>query len=328
MKRGVDEHPKTGDLRALLGISTAHAVGILAQLWKWTGTYARRGNVGRYTNQAIADGVKDELLGSDPDRLVNALVQSGWLDQHDEHRLVIHDWWDHAEDHVHAAVARGREFFVCGRAPRLRKLGEHERSEIVKFYSENAARPAPPRRRRAAVADAVQAARRQARRRSPSLPFPSESVPVVTPCISDSTVGAPKRADGDPDSLPEPPPVDPVEPPPPPEVTKKRGSRVPEPFDLDAPWNTADGGGKTARWWATRLGVPPDRVDAVRDEFVDYWRGVPGNRGVKLDWLGTWRNRCRDVAARSGNGGRASPGRQRTDDDYRSWGAPDPEGEP
>lgn len=29
-------------------------------------------------------------------------------------------------------------------------------------------------------------------------------------------------------------------------------------------------------------------------EFGDYWRGVPGQRGRKLDWFATWRNRVRD----------------------------------
>lgn len=30
------------------------------------------------------------------------------------------------------------------------------------------------------------------------------------------------------------------------------------------------------------------------DEFADYWRGVPGSKGRKLDWAATWRNRVRD----------------------------------
>ena len=29
---------------------------------------------------------------------------------------------------------------------------------------------------------------------------------------------------------------------------------------------------------------------AVTEAFVDYWRGVPGTKGVKLDWPATWRN--------------------------------------
>jgi hypothetical protein len=35
--------------------------------------------------------------------------------------------------------------------------------------------------------------------------------------------------------------------------------------------------------------------DAVWAEFVDYWIAVPGQRGTKLNWSATWRNRVRDV---------------------------------
>ncbi|KAB2761724.1 hypothetical protein F9L00_12725 [Brucella anthropi] len=34
------------------------------------------------------------------------------------------------------------------------------------------------------------------------------------------------------------------------------------------------------------------------DKFRDYWRGQPGQRGVKLDWEATWRNWCRSAAER------------------------------
>lgn len=41
----------------------------------------------------------------------------------------------------------------------------------------------------------------------------------------------------------------------------------------------------------------PDRAWA---EFIDYWIGIPGQRGTKLDWSATWRNRVRTL---TGNGG-------------------------
>jgi 5-methylcytosine-specific restriction endonuclease McrA len=49
---------------------------------------------------------------------------------------------------------------------------------------------------------------------------------------------------------------------------------------------------------AIALGAPPSRIPIMWDEFVDYWVGVPGSRGLKLDWLATWRNRIRDIGAR------------------------------
>jgi uncharacterized protein YdaU (DUF1376 family) len=50
-------------------------------------------------------------------------------------------------------------------------------------------------------------------------------------------------------------------------------------------------------------------LDAEREagEFRDYWIGVPGQRGVKLDWEATWRNHCRRSAKLSaGRGGKPS----------------------
>lgn len=33
-----------------------------------------------------------------------------------------------------------------------------------------------------------------------------------------------------------------------------------------------------------------DELKGIADEFKDYWIAVPGSKGVKLDWLATWRN--------------------------------------
>lgn len=51
--------------------------------------------------------------------------------------------------------------------------------------------------------------------------------------------------------------------------------------------------------FAVTLGLDPSAVYA---EFLDYWRGVPGQKGRKLDWDGTWRNRCRELAGRTRTG--------------------------
>ena len=55
------------------------------------------------------------------------------------------------------------------------------------------------------------------------------------------------------------------------------------------------------RAFAIASGIPPDRVDAEFAEFVDYWIGVSGSRGTKLDWPATWRNRVRQIANRFRN---------------------------
>lgn len=49
---------------------------------------------------------------------------------------------------------------------------------------------------------------------------------------------------------------------------------------------------------AIELGADPARVDGMWAEFIDYWIGVPGQRGTKLDWSATWRNRVRMIATK------------------------------
>lgn len=69
--------------------------------------------------------------------------------------------------------------------------------------------------------------------------------------------------------------------------TAKRGSRIPEPFAIT----------DRMREWANSE-TPDVDLTAATAEFIDYWRGVPGQKGCKLDWDGTWRNRMRDQQAR------------------------------
>lgn len=61
-----------------------------------------------------------------------------------------------------------------------------------------------------------------------------------------------------------------------------RGTRVPADFKVDA----------EMREWA-KTETPLVNVDEKLPEFIDYWASVPGQRGVKLDWVATWRNGMR-----------------------------------
>lgn len=72
---------------------------------------------------------------------------------------------------------------------------------------------------------------------------------------------------------------------------RRRGTRLPENWVLPPDW----------RAWAEaeRPGFDVNREAAI---FADYWHGVPGQKGVKLDWLGTWRNWIRRAKYDAGNG--------------------------
>lgn len=60
---------------------------------------------------------------------------------------------------------------------------------------------------------------------------------------------------------------------------RSRGTRLPADFKPDD---------KLVAW--ARENVPNLDLRAELDKFVDYWNAQPGQKGVKTDWPGTWRN--------------------------------------
>lgn len=88
-------------------------VGILELLWRATALQAPRGDIGKFDNEDIA--VLCDWDG-DPDQLIEALVASGWLDRCTIHRLVVHDWAEHAPTFVRGVLAKKKLDFVKGAA--------------------------------------------------------------------------------------------------------------------------------------------------------------------------------------------------------------------
>lgn len=64
--------------------------------------------------------------------------------------------------------------------------------------------------------------------------------------------------------------------------TATRSTRVPSDFTIS----------DEMREWALKE-VPHVNVDKKLAEWIDYWSGVPGKAGFKLDWVSTWRNGMR-----------------------------------
>jgi len=101
--RAVPEHPKFARLKKELGLPKCHALGLLEALWHFTGKFAPRGNVGRFTDAEIEAWVEWE---GKPGAAVAGLIAAGWLDMSTEHRLVVHDWHDHADSTTKKQVGR------------------------------------------------------------------------------------------------------------------------------------------------------------------------------------------------------------------------------
>lgn len=59
-----------------------------------------------------------------------------------------------------------------------------------------------------------------------------------------------------------------------------KGSRLPNDWRLPMDWGQ----------WAVAQGVDEIAVRREAEKFRDYWTGVSGQKGVKLDWQATWRN--------------------------------------
>jgi hypothetical protein len=128
MKRGTTIHPKVYALASALKRDRSAAIGVLESLWHFTAQYAPAGNVGKFTDAAIAHSIGWE---GDPALLVESLVACRWLDAHPQHRLAVHDWSEHCDDGVHTFLALQVECFVDGTEPRDRKLSKEQRERVA-----------------------------------------------------------------------------------------------------------------------------------------------------------------------------------------------------
>lgn len=141
MKRGTPELLKFSDLEDLLKVPRYAAVGVLECLWHLTAKNAPDGAIGRWSPAVIA---KNLGWKGSPDKLIEALITSRWLDRHPTHRLVVHDWPKHCEDAVHRDLARQGRYFADGSRPNLQRLSGNERKAAERKYEENAhLQPAP-----------------------------------------------------------------------------------------------------------------------------------------------------------------------------------------
>lgn len=71
---------------------------------------------------------------------------------------------------------------------------------------------------------------------------------------------------------------------------ENRGTRMSDTFQPDASCSKL----------ADELGLSNEQRRNAIENFVDYWKGIPGQRGCKLDWQATFRNQIRHVAKTKG----------------------------
>ena len=116
MKLDALDHPKTFDLAARLGVELPTVIGYLELLWAFTGKQASQGNVGKWPSGAIARAC---MWMGDPDKFISALVDAGFLDRDPTHKLVVHDWEEHAPGWVRAKLKKLSLEFISALEPSL-----------------------------------------------------------------------------------------------------------------------------------------------------------------------------------------------------------------
>ncbi len=145
MKRGCPTHPKMDVLTSILGCGKAQAVGHIEMLFHFCAEYSKDGAIGKWTDEMIA---KRCGWDGDPTVFISALhaakgcSSSGWVETHPEHRLIVHDWSEHADDSVHKYLAEHGLRFADGAKPR-RKFQVATQSQLVATQSACLALPMP-----------------------------------------------------------------------------------------------------------------------------------------------------------------------------------------
>lgn len=116
MKREAYNHAKIKLLARDLGIPLPYARGIVNSVWMVTAVSYPRGDIGRLTNEEIAIAID---YPDDADKLIDSMVKRRLLDESEECRLIVHDWHEHADSYVHAALAKRLVIFANGQPPRI-----------------------------------------------------------------------------------------------------------------------------------------------------------------------------------------------------------------
>jgi hypothetical protein len=121
--RAVPEHPKFARLKRTLKVPKWGALGLLESLWHFTGKFTPHGDLGKYPDAEIEAWLEWE---GEPGALISALITCGWIDEDKDHRLLVHDWHQHADDATKLAVKRSKRTFVVLTVSRQRRDVEGE----------------------------------------------------------------------------------------------------------------------------------------------------------------------------------------------------------
>ena len=139
MKIGTTQLIKFLHLKRSLGLTHYAAVGLLESLWMFASKNSPQGDIGKHSNEDIACMIEWD---GDPDELIDTFLKYQWLDAHAEHRLVIHDWSDHAPNWLKGNLAsHGKQFANTSQQPAKQRA--HPTSQVATNSSPLNSRQSP-----------------------------------------------------------------------------------------------------------------------------------------------------------------------------------------
>lgn len=156
MKIGTTELLKFKRLKGRLKLSEWQVIGLLESLWMFTSKNAPAGDIGKCTDEDIAFGIEWD---GEPSELVQVLVDTRWIDRHETHRLVIHDWFDHVPNWLKGNFKSHNKTFI----------GQHSenREQVTRQPAKQPAEPTEQVAKQPAKQTAEQATEQPANSTSP-----------------------------------------------------------------------------------------------------------------------------------------------------------------
>lgn len=122
--RAVPDHPKFAELMASLALPKFAVLGILEAIWHFTGRFTPQGDIGKYSDAAIETWVG---WNGAPGQLIESLIKCRWVDADPVHRLLIHDWNEHADKATKNALNRSKRSF-CTPAVRTDRVNHTDKN--------------------------------------------------------------------------------------------------------------------------------------------------------------------------------------------------------
>ena len=128
MKPGTQDTIKFKRLQRRLQLPVWQVIGLLESVWQMTARCAAGGDIGTHTNDEIAGWLE---YAWDASNLVDALVESGWLERSEETRLSVIEWDEIARDY-REPTGRRRDL-QTGEWRRLRKTVISEDGAVYSY---------------------------------------------------------------------------------------------------------------------------------------------------------------------------------------------------